>query len=137
MAMEHGKNKAGPARDDLMKRDLQEEIAADRSLRMEEERELRPTAEGAPADRGLEAGLSGGTPPEMTPEDVRTRSELAQHLGRSMYPADKRTIIETLRRNHAPDRLLELAEHLPKKGKYPNVQSIAESLGLGTEEHRT
>lgn len=135
--MEHGRDKTGPARDDMMKKQLRGELAADQALRTDEEQELQPAGEDQPeARRAPRSAYRGSAPHGMTEEDVGTRSELAQHLGRSVYPADKATVVETLRRNHAPDRLVDLAERLPADERYENVQSIAESLGLGTEDRR-
>ncbi|MFG2222693.1 hypothetical protein [Streptomyces sp. NPDC048644] len=46
--MEHGADKTGPARDDVMKKQLRAELTADRSLRAVEERELQPAGEDQP-----------------------------------------------------------------------------------------
>ncbi|MGW1373497.1 DUF2795 domain-containing protein [Streptomyces sp. NPDC002446] len=133
--MQHGTEKTGPARDDVMKKQLREQLTAERSLRTDEEPELQPAGEplAAPSPEGV---LRGGTPSGMTEQDVTLRSELAQHLGRSLYPADKNAVIETLRRNNAPDRLVRMAERLPANERFGNVQSIAEAVGLHTEHRR-
>ncbi|KWT61788.1 hypothetical protein ADL21_10905 [Streptomyces albus subsp. albus] len=130
--MDHGTNKTGPARDDMMKKQLQGELKADRALRAEEDHEMEPAGEDQPAvDRTAGGPAPGSTPDGLTPEAVAIRTELAQHLGRSVYPADRDTIVGTLRQNHAPDRLVELAERLPGDERYENAQRIVESLGLG------
>jgi hypothetical protein len=137
MVMEHGADKAGPARDDVMKKQLRGQFTTVRSLRTDEENELQPAGEDQPlAAWSPESDFRGGTPTGMTEQDVGLRSELAQHLGRSLYPADKNTIIETLRRNNAPDRLVSMAERLPAHERFGNVQSIAEAVGLHTEHRR-
>ncbi|MEU8912004.1 DUF2795 domain-containing protein [Streptomyces sp. Je 1-4] len=136
MVMEHGTDKTGPARDDVMKKQLRGQLTAERSLRTDEEHELQPAGEDQPvAAWSPESDFRGGTPSGMTEQDVGLRSELAQHLGRSLYPADKNAIIETLRRNNAPDRLVAMAERLPAHERFGNVQSIAEAVGIATE-HR-
>jgi hypothetical protein len=128
--MEHGRDKIGPARDETMKKQLRGENRA------EEAREIQPAGEDQPAaTRAPGAPLTGATPHGMTAEDVETRAELAQHIGRSVYPADKNAILRALREHHAPDRLQELAQRLPADGRFENVQSVAEALGLGTEDH--
>ncbi|TSB24534.1 DUF2795 domain-containing protein [Streptomyces sp. NBC_01525] len=137
MVMEHGADKIGPARDEMMKKALRAEMTTDRSLRAAEERELQPAGEDQPeVAQAPDRVFRGGTPQGMTEEDVGIRSELARHLGRSIYPADKPSVIDKLRRDNAPDRLVSLAEKLPPEGTYPNMQSIAQSLGLGTERRR-
>ncbi|MFJ9412195.1 DUF2795 domain-containing protein [Streptomyces sp. NPDC101393] len=121
----------------MMKKQLRGQLTAARGLRTQEEQELPPAGEDQPvAARAPDASFRGGTPRGMTEEDVGVRSELAQHLGRSLYPAYRGAVVATLRRNHAPDRLVALAEKLPEDERYGNVQSIAESPGIGTEDHR-
>ncbi|MEU9112669.1 DUF2795 domain-containing protein [Streptomyces sp. NPDC048483] len=137
MAMQHGTDKTGPARDDMMKKQLRAELTRDRSLRTAEERELQPAGEDQPATaQAPDTAFRGGTPHGMSANDVAVRSELAQHLGRSMYPVDRLAIVERLVRDNAPDRLISLAKQLPEGERYGNVQSIAQSLGLGTEDLR-
>ncbi|KUL55403.1 hypothetical protein ADL22_00470 [Streptomyces sp. NRRL F-4489] len=136
--MEHGMDKTGPARDDMMKKQLRSQMATDRSLRADESRDLEPAGEDQPAVAPApDTAYRGGTPHGMSERDVGIRSELAQYLGRSVYPAERGDIIRTLRRNHAPDRLVSMAEQLPAHHKYSNVQGVAESLGLGTEDRRS
>ncbi|GGX09613.1 DUF2795 domain-containing protein [Streptomyces noursei] len=138
MVMEHGMDKTGPARDDMMKKQLRSQLTMDRSLRADENRELEPAGEDQPvAAPSPESVYRGGTPHGMSERDVGVRSELAQYLGRSLYPAERNDIIRTLRSNHAPDRLVTMAEQLPAHHRYGNVQGIAESLGLGTEDRRS
>ncbi|MCQ4042695.1 DUF2795 domain-containing protein [Streptantibioticus rubrisoli] len=135
---DHGRDKTGPVRDDELKKELEGELRAGRSTRMEEEHEPQPPGEDQPqADVAAGTALIGGTPPGMTPKDVELRSELARHLGREPYPARREALLETLRRNHAPDRLVDLAARLPEDEEYHNVQDIARALGLGVEDHRT
>ncbi len=131
-------DQTGPLRDDEMKAEMQGELKADRATRAEEERELEPSGEDQPeASRAPDAAMHGGTPPGMDGEDVELRSELARHLGLSAYPADRATVLDTLRENNAPDRLLDLAQQLPEGEEFRNVQDIARALGLGVEDHRT
>ncbi|MFI0262661.1 DUF2795 domain-containing protein [Streptomyces sp. NPDC017056] len=134
--MDHGTNKTGPARDDMMKKQIQGELKADRALRAEEDHDPEPSGEDQPdVTRSAGAPFGGSTPDGMTPEAVEIRTEMAQHLGRAVYPADRNAIIGTLRQNNAPDRLVELAQRLPENERYENAQRIVESLGL-TREHR-
>ncbi|MEV0275816.1 DUF2795 domain-containing protein [Streptomyces sp. NPDC050610] len=143
MGMQHGADKTGPARDDMMKKQLRGELNADRWLRTDEEHELQPAGEDQPAVArdpadAFGGGTSAGTgvPQGMTERDVAVRSDLARHLGRGIYPADRSAVLESLREHHAPDQLVDLAERLPASERYENVQGIAASLGLGTEHGR-
>lgn len=135
---EQGSDKTSQLRDDEYKRELRNEMQANRSTRMQEEREPEPSGEDQPdADYVPNALRTGGAPPGMTPEDVALRYDLARFLGTGAYPADREQLLGTLRGNHAPDALLELAAQLPVGRTYRNTQEVAEALGLGVEEHRT
>lgn len=134
----HGKNKLGPVKDDEIKKEMEGELRSGRSTRAREDRDLEPPGEDQPeVDLAPDTTLTGGTPPGMGPADVELRTELAQHLGRSVYPADREKVLETLSRDNAPDRLLSLARRLPAGEQFRNVQDIARAAGLGVEDHRT
>jgi len=134
---DQGRNKTSAIRDDVIAKEMSGELRANRSTRMEEDRELQPPGEDQPeTDRAPGTTLVGGTPPGITPEGVELRSELGRNLGRAVYPADRNAVLKTLHRNNAPDRVVELAQRLPD-GEYGNLQAIADALGLGGEERRT
>ncbi|GAA2101174.1 hypothetical protein GCM10009801_74210 [Streptomyces albiaxialis] len=125
---QHGRDKMSPVRDDEIKKEMQGELKADRALRVEEEHELQPAGDDQPeAGRAPEAPLA-------TSESVALRSDLARHLERGIYPADRSAVLACLRRNHAPDRLLDVAARLPAGDTFTNVQDLADALGLETEE---
>jgi hypothetical protein len=134
---EHGRNKTGAVRDDEIKKEMQGELKSARSTRAEESREMQPRGEDQPeTDLAPDTTLIGGVPSGMTAEGVELRSELARHLGRSVYPADREAVLATLRDNNAPDRLLRLAEELPEGTRFANVGAIGEALGIGAEDRR-
>lgn len=127
-------DKNGPLQDDEAKKRLQGELRSNRK----EERELEPSGEDQPeVDRDPQAARSGATPPGMTPRDVALRTEFAQHLGRHIYPADREAVLEALREDNAPDRLVDMGARLPAETTFANVQEIVRALGLGTESRRT
>ncbi|MDJ1134548.1 DUF2795 domain-containing protein [Streptomyces iconiensis] len=126
-------DKNSPLRDDEAKKRLQGELASNR----EEERLLEPSGEDQPEPGSDPQALrTGSTPEGMTPRDVELRTELAQHLGRHLYPVDRDGVVDALREQHAPDRLVELAGRLPMEKQYANVQEIVRDLGIGTEQRR-
>jgi hypothetical protein len=131
-------DKTGPLHDDEMKAEMQGELKADRATRAEEELELQPSGEDQPeASRAPDEALHGGTPPGMDDEDVELRSDLARHLGLGAFPADRAGVLDTLRENNAPDRLVDVARGLPEGEGFGNMQDVARALGLGVEDHRT
>ncbi|GAA2634906.1 DUF2795 domain-containing protein [Streptomyces axinellae] len=126
-------DKNGPIQDDEAKKRLQGDL---RSNRMEG-REMEPSGEDQPEPtRDPQALRTGGTPSGMTPRDVELRSEIATYLGRHLYPTDREAVLDALRAEHAPDRLVEMAAGLPADAHYTNVQELAQALGLHTESGR-
>ncbi|WP_369689005.1 DUF2795 domain-containing protein [Streptomyces sp. Wb2n-11] len=60
------------------------------------------------------------------------RTEMARHLGRGLYPADREKVLRTLREDNAPDQTVDAAAELPADGQYENAQDILRALGRGT-----
>ncbi|MEU4347966.1 DUF2795 domain-containing protein [Streptomyces sp. NPDC023838] len=126
---QHGRDKTGAIRDDEAKKRLQGELRANRSTRVEEPYELQPSGEDQPAvERSPNGSLGGATPPGMSPQSVALRTELARHLERRIYPADRELVLKTLRRHRAPDALVERVSRLPEGGLYGDARAVASAL---------
>ncbi|MEW2221858.1 DUF2795 domain-containing protein [Streptomyces sp. NPDC006990] len=126
-------DKNGPIQDDEAKKRLRGELRSNR----EEGREMEPSGEDQPEPfRDPQALRTGGTPAGMTPRDVELRSEIAQYLGRHLYPTGRAEVLDALRAEHAPDRLVDMAAGLPADTRFSNVQELAQALGLHTESRR-
>ena len=135
-AMERS-DKHGPRQDDELKHETRGLVQGGRSTRAEEWRDPEPSGEDQPdADFAPNSTLTGGVPDGITPEGVEQRSELAAHLGKEVYPANRDELIDRLRENNAPDRLIAALRDLPSDTKYENAGKIASALGLGHESHR-
>lgn len=129
---QHGRDKTGPLRDDEIKKRMQGELKGGHATRAQEDFDLQPPGEDQPrADRTPSTDTRGSTPPGMTPADVELRTELAQHLGRSLFPADRGTVLDVLRETHAPDRLIDVTAELPAGREFGNVRDILQALGRG------
>lgn len=123
-------DKAGRLQDEEAKKRLQGDLRSNRT----EFREMEPSDEDQPeAARDPLALRTGAAPDGMTPRDVELRSEIAQYLGRHLYPTGREEVLDALRAEHAPDRLLDLAARLPADARYSNIQELSEGLGIGTE----
>ncbi|MEU6851863.1 DUF2795 domain-containing protein [Actinacidiphila alni] len=133
---DQGSNKTGPARDNELKKEMQGDLKANRAVRVEEQYEPQPSGEDQPLAARQPTGSPAGAPAGMTPQDVIVRSELARHLERSVYPADRDTLLASLRRHQAPDGLTALVSRLPAADTYPNLQGVVTALGLGAERGR-
>ncbi|MFR9676588.1 DUF2795 domain-containing protein [Streptomyces sp. TR06-5] len=127
--MQRGSDRLSVHRDDEMKHELQGLLRSGHPTRSETWYDPEPEADDDPR---LTTG--GPVPPEGSPERAEAeaealRSDLARHLGRSTFPADRRTVLRTLLADHAPDELVETARELPTGGRYRNVQDVVTALG--------
>lgn len=131
---DQGTNKTGFVRDDELKRELQDELRANRAVRSEEDFGAQGENRSAAA---ADAMPNPGAPSGMTADDVDARSDLARHLEPSAFPARRSALLGALHRHQAPDALMERVARLPGSEEYPNVQAVARAMGLGTERRRS
>lgn len=130
--MQRGSDRLSVHRDEEMKHELQGLLRSGHPTRTEEWHDPEPSAEDDPR-------LAGGpVAPRTSAESLATvRLELARILGRSAFPANPRELIGALRREYAPDALVEPLERLPRTARYANVQELAEALtGAGRSTRR-
>ncbi|MGW4568761.1 DUF2795 domain-containing protein, partial [Streptomyces sp. NPDC004561] len=57
--------------------------------------------------------------------------ELARVLGRGAFPARAGELAAALRRDNAPDPLVDAVAGLPRAERFGNVQQLAEALAGG------
>lgn len=119
--MQRGSDRLSVHRDDEMKHELQGLLKSGRPTRTDEWHDPEPSAEDDPA-------VAGGpvSPGGASLETVRL--ELARHLSRGAFPASPGDLVRALRREYAPDALVEALEELPRKAHYANVQELAEAV---------
>lgn len=53
------------------------------------------------------------TPPGTDPRAIERRAELAEHLGKEVWPADRDALIAHAEQTTAPDRVLSALRRLP------------------------
>lgn len=136
--MERGSSKHSARLDDEMNHEVQGYMTAERPTRAEEWKETEPVGEDQ-ADPGVRTepeDRQPGTPDGMTAETVELRSQLAAALPRTLFPTDESGLLGHLVDDNAPDRLRQLVRQLPSGRLYQNIGEVAETLGLGKEEHR-
>lgn len=114
--MQQRSDKNGPARDEALKRDVEDQLVSD------------PQPEGH---------LVGGTPYGMDESDVSERTDLARFLGRAAFPADRLGLLRVLAENHAPDTVIDRLAGLPAGTTFANFQQVATALGIGVERARS
>ncbi|WP_326599401.1 DUF2795 domain-containing protein [Streptomyces sp. NBC_01803] len=125
---QRGSDRLNVHRDDVMKHELQGMLRGEHPTRAEEWRDQEPPAEDDPAL------VDGPVPPRgaATTEEAENealRFELARHLRRSIFPAERQELLGVLSDTHAPDDLVETVQELPTDRAYANVQEIVAVLG--------
>lgn len=118
---ERGSSRLSAARDDARKHEVMAQLHMERPSRDAEWRDAEPPADDDPP---VAAG-----PGDRERDDEEFRSELARHLGRSVYPARRETLLRALRLEQAPEALLDAVRRLPREGRYANVQQVVTAMG--------
>ncbi|HEV7655018.1 MAG TPA: hypothetical protein VGP36_09875 [Mycobacteriales bacterium] len=136
--MERGSSKHSARLDDEMEQEVQGFMTAERPTRAEEWKETEPTGEDQVDPGRLEApeGLQPGVPAGMTQQDVELRSELGEHLPRSVFPNDESGLLGHLVDTNAPERLQQLVRQLPTGQVYEQLGEVVQALGLHEEGER-
>ncbi|NUP14509.1 MAG: DUF2795 domain-containing protein [Streptomyces sp.] len=131
--MQRGSDRLNVHRDDVMKHELQGLLRSGHPTRTEEWHDPEPIADDDPEVARGPVGWPGPSPASL----ATVRLELARFLGRSAFPASPRELIGALRREYAPDALVESLGRLPRTARYANVQELAEALtGAGRPTRR-
>ncbi|HEX2148732.1 MAG TPA: DUF2795 domain-containing protein [Actinomycetota bacterium] len=68
-------------------------------------------------------------------DEAEQRSRLAISVKQTIFPADKKTLVEDAEQNYADDWVISRLKQLPEGTTFENVQQVWEALG-GSEEHR-
>ncbi|MFG2574976.1 DUF2795 domain-containing protein [Streptomyces sp. NPDC048481] len=121
--MQRGSDRLSVHRDDEMKHELQGLLRSGHPTRTEEWHDPEPSAEDDPEVWG--GPVVPGSPLASL---AVVRLELARFLGRGSFPAGPGALVVALRREHAPDALVDAVRELPHTQRYGNVQQLAEAL---------
>jgi hypothetical protein len=131
LAMERGGNPMSPRRDDEMKHEIQGYLRSGRHTHAEEVFDAEPDAEDdvrmGPRGPVLPPGAAR-VEADAREEADRLRQDLARHLDRPSFPADRSGLAASLTKRNAPEELLDTVERLPEGGKYHNAQEIVAAL---------
>ncbi|EFC84700.1 DUF2795 domain-containing protein [Parafrankia sp. EUN1f] len=130
MSMDRGSAKHGAVRDEVLAHEVAGFVRARRDTRVDEWRSPEPPAEdtSALAARPDGAGVLGSAPPGMTSADVEERSELARWLGRAVFPAERNEVMDHLRHQHAPDRVVDEVGGAPEGIQFTSLGQLWRAL---------
>jgi hypothetical protein len=76
------------------------------------------------------------TSPGTGQADLDRRAAIAEALGKEVWPADRDRLVARAQQSNASDDVLAQLHRLPEGRQFANVQDIAQTLGLGTEQGR-
>ena len=122
--MDRGSSKHGPRVDEQMAAETRGPVQGGRT---EEWREPEPSGEDQPEASLVpspDAGEAGGSPTGMTAEERERRSRLGRFLRRSVFPADRPTLIDEARENNAPEDMVATLGRLPDGVTYQTVAEV-------------
>lgn len=127
--MERGNTKHGRTRDDAMAHDVSGYVRAGRDPRAEEWKSPEPPADDLPdlPDVGAWRSTSDAAS-SMSPLDVELRSELARWLGRAVFPAGRDEVIDHLRAQYAPDRVVDAVRAAPPDARFGSAGQLWRAL---------
>ena len=77
-----------------------------------------------------------GTPAGTDEGDIERRAALSEVLGKEVWPADRDTLVTKAEEGSATHNILTQLRRLPEGRQFENVQDVARTLGLGTEQRR-
>ena len=130
--MERGSSRVSPHQDEERKHELQGYLRSGLRTRANAAYDPEPAA-----DDDVRVDASGPVPPPGAERDraraeaeaEELRVELARHLDRKAFPADRASLLDTLSGSYAPDALLDAVRELPAQGTYENAGQIVRALG--------
>ncbi|OEV04366.1 hypothetical protein AN216_08250 [Streptomyces oceani] len=131
--MQRGSDRVNVHLDDEIKKEMHGRLHSGHPTRAQQEKDPEPGADDDSwlAERPQSAGSGRDSESgEAETEAEELRSDLARHLGRTAFPADRRTLVRTLLATQAPDDLVDTVRTLPHGGEeYRTVQEVVVALG--------
>lgn len=122
----------GPLRDDAIKQ--QDEAEARQYAGEWPEPEEEPEDETEREAIWAPAARLAESPAAENWEAVELRSDLARHLDRTVWPANRKRLLEILTERDAGDKLLDLVAALPGRQRYESLRELLSALSLEPEE---
>jgi hypothetical protein len=122
--MERGSDKHGPRQDEALRKETEALTRSGQDSHVEEWRESEPAGEDQPEVRTMPAGMRGGAPEGMTPQDLDDRAALGALLGKEIWPAEAETVQRRVRESLGPDKLRDMVARLRKGKVYASLAEV-------------
>jgi hypothetical protein len=127
--MQRGSSRQNVHNDDEAKKEMQGRLKSGHITRVEEWDDPEPGADDDPAVAEGPVPVPGAAD-EAEAQDEALRFDLARHLTRTAFPADREGLERALEDDYAPDSLVETVRELPEnETTYRNVQEVMAALG--------
>ncbi len=130
-------SKHGFRLDDQMSAETESLVRSGHESRVEEFREMEPAGEDQPIPDTRLAGSAVGDvegDDELTTDEREARAELAAHLGKEIWPANRQTLEDVATEDQAPAHILAMLRRLPDGQVFENLQAVWTALGGHTEQ---
>ncbi|MCT2590811.1 DUF2795 domain-containing protein [Streptomyces sp. N2-109] len=124
--MERESDKHSARQDDELKQSLEGRLRSAHPTRAHEWNDAEPPADDDPLAAEDPVPPPGG---EADPEALRM--EVTRYLTRSDFPAGPEHLAERLRRDHAPDSLVDAVDRLPAERTVSDMQALINELAGG------
>lgn len=130
-------SKHGFRLDDQLSAETESIVRSGREPHVEEFREMEPAGEDqAVPDAVLTGGLRADPYPEVGHDELEERAEIARHLRKSVWPANRTVLEEVAREENAPEAVLGQLRSLPDGREFENLQDVWRALGHEGETQR-
>lgn len=135
--MERGSDKHSPRLDEALEGEVRGLVQSGHETRSEQWRSAEPSGDDQPdVDLDPEGTLAGGAPEGMTGDDLGERAELASYLGKEVWPADSKALVDKAQEGNAPDRVVERLRDLRPGERFDNLAAVWSALTGEVEDHR-
>ena len=93
------------------------------------EHEVESLTTGAPVEARSAEGRRQEDMPDLARDPLDVRADLAASVAAATWPADRGTLMQTARAEHAPEDVMALLDDLPHGDRtYENVQSVWDAV---------
>lgn len=112
-------------------------VQSGHETRAEESASAEPSGEDQPdVAFSPDGSIAGGAPEGMTGNDLDERAEIAGYLGKQVWPADSKALVERAQSVNAPDHVVERLRDLPPGERFGNLAAVWSALTGEVEDHR-